>query len=104
MTKESIVMDYFGNLESCLTKQNLLDKPHLVFNVDEKGITCEHKPQSIIARADHYPPAVTSGKGKTVTLIDCGSASKLYHNILLSLENGSSQSCRSVVHLVRLLS
>ncbi|KAH3703290.1 hypothetical protein DPMN_078322 [Dreissena polymorpha] len=67
-------MDYFGNLEWCLTKHNLLHKPHLVLNVDEKGITCEHKPPSIIAKADHCPLAVTSGKGKTVTFIGCGSA------------------------------
>ena len=41
-----------------------LDKPHLIFNVDEKGIT-----------PDHSPPAVTTGKSQTITLLGCGSAS-----------------------------
>ena len=41
-----------------------LDKPHLIFNVDEKGIT-----------PDHSPPAVTTGKSQTITLLGCRSAS-----------------------------
>ncbi|XP_045188135.2 uncharacterized protein LOC123546012 [Mercenaria mercenaria] len=75
MAKESVVNNYFDNLEQCLRKHDLLDKPHLIFNVNEKGLTCDHKPPPVIARADHYPPAVTSGKIQTVTLIGCGSAS-----------------------------
>ena len=74
MTKESVVMEYFGNMESCLIKHNLIDKPHLVFNVDEKGITYEHKPPCIISGADPTSHADTSGKGQTVTPIGCGIA------------------------------
>ena len=53
----------------------MLDKPHLIFNLDEKGLTTEHKPPHIVASSHDCPLAVTSGKGQTVTLIGCGSAS-----------------------------
>jgi len=45
------------------------------FNLDEKGITTEHKHPHIIASSHDCPLAVTSEKGQTVTLIGCGSAS-----------------------------
>ena len=75
MTSEAVVSDYFKNLEDCMTKYDLLDKPHLIFNMDEKGISVNHKPPCVVASSDHCPPAVTSGKGKNVTLLGCGSAS-----------------------------
>lgn len=58
-----------------LTKYSLKDKPHLIFNVDEKGITQCHTPPSVVAGKDFHPPAVTSGRSSTTTIIGCGSAS-----------------------------
>ncbi|KAH3826511.1 hypothetical protein DPMN_128417 [Dreissena polymorpha] len=52
-----------------------MDKPHLKFNVDEKSITMDHRPTHVVPSADTRPSAVTSGKGQTVTIIDCSSAS-----------------------------
>jgi DDE superfamily endonuclease/helix-turn-helix, Psq domain len=75
MASELTVSTYFQNLQLCLEEHSLADKPHLIFNIDEKGITTEHKPPSIIGSASHCPPAVTSGRGKTVTLLGCISAS-----------------------------
>lgn len=75
MAKESTVMNYFDQLEKCITKHGLADKPHLIFNVDEKGLSVDHRPPYIVASADHSAQAVTSGKGKTVTVLGCGSAS-----------------------------
>ena len=49
MTNEDQVNSYFCNLKKCLTRYNLIDKPHLLFNVDEKCVLCNHKPPSIIA-------------------------------------------------------
>jgi len=46
------------------------------FNLDEKGITTEHKHPHIIASSHDCQLAVTSGKGQTVTLIGCRSASE----------------------------
>ena len=75
MASESTVNVYFDNLEKCLRKHDLLDKPHLIYNADEKGVTIDHKPPHVISSVDFKPQAVTSGKGQTVTIIGCGSAS-----------------------------
>lgn len=48
---------YFDELEKVITKYNLKDKPHLIFNVDEKGIQQNHSPKS-----------------STTTVLGCGSA------------------------------
>ena len=75
MAKESVVAEYFENLQACIEKYALTDKPHLIFNVDEKGISINHKPPNVIASVGICPQSVTSGKGKTVTILGCGSAS-----------------------------
>ncbi|XP_041366783.1 uncharacterized protein LOC121381522 [Gigantopelta aegis] len=66
---------YFDQLEKVLTKYNLNDKPHLIFNVDEKGISQNHTPPYIVGGRDYYPQCVTTGKSKMTTIIGCGSAS-----------------------------
>ena len=71
------VESYFKELESVMRKYDLLDKPHLIFNVDEKGITLDHKPPQIVAGVNHVTSAVTSGKSCTTTILGCGSASGL---------------------------
>lgn len=73
MTSEVIVNSYFQNLEKAMLKQNVLDKPHRIFNVDEKGISLDHKPPHIVSCSDG-PLAVTTGKSKTITILGCGSA------------------------------
>ena len=75
LAKESVVMPYFDNLEKCLRKHDLLNKPHLIYNIDEKGVSIGLKPPFIVAGSGHPTQAVTSGKGKTVTIIGAGSAS-----------------------------
>ena len=75
MTSRTTVSTYFENLHKCLNEHGLADKPHLIFNLDEKGVTTEHKPPYVIGSATHCPPAVTSGRGKTVTILGCISAS-----------------------------
>ena len=72
---ETTVSAYFNELEDIIKKYNLHDKPHLIFNVDEKGVSQNHSPPHVVAQADFYPQAVTSGKSHTTTIIDRGSAS-----------------------------
>ena len=38
MAKESVIVSYFDNLEQCqcLRKHNLINKPNLIHNIDEK--------------------------------------------------------------------
>ncbi|XP_053391991.1 uncharacterized protein LOC128554706 [Mercenaria mercenaria] len=63
------------NLEYSRARMASDNKPHLIYNLDEKGITTEHKPPHIVGSSSHCPPAVTSGRGKTVTVLGCISAS-----------------------------
>jgi hypothetical protein len=49
MAKENVVMSYFDSLEQCLRKHDLLDKPNLIYNIDEKGVSIEHRPPKIAA-------------------------------------------------------
>lgn len=74
-TSKAKVTEYMDNLKTVLEENNLTDKPHLIFNVDEKGITIDHKPPHVVSSSQTRPSAVTSGKGQTVTIIGCGSAS-----------------------------
>lgn len=71
---ESAVTNYFTELETILTKYNLKNKPHMVYNVDEKGLSTQHQPPKIIAGKHYKAQAVTSGKGKTVTVIGAANA------------------------------
>ena len=61
---------YFEELERVIKKYNLQDKPHLIFNVDEKGITQNHSPPHIVSDIDYHPQSVTSGKSQTTTILD----------------------------------
>ena len=69
---EIVVTNYFEELQTILTKYDLMDKPHFIYNIDEKGISAEHKPPKLIA--GKFYNAVTSGESKMVTIIGCGSA------------------------------
>ena len=69
------VSSYFTELNEILTKYDLKDKPHLIFNVDEKGVQQNHTPPSVVAGKDACAQAVTSQKSSTTTIIGCGSAS-----------------------------
>ena len=70
----SVVTNYLRELENILNKYQLKDKPHLIFNIDAKRITRCHTPPSVVAGQDIHPPAVTSGRSSTTTIIGCGSA------------------------------
>ena len=39
MTSEIVVSNYFEELIEIIVKYGLSDKPHMIFNVDEKGIS-----------------------------------------------------------------
>ena len=73
MTNEATVNSYFKNLQKTLIKHDLLDKPHRIFNVYEKGITLDHEPSHIVSCSD-APLAVTTGRSQTITILGCGSA------------------------------
>ena len=66
---------YFKELANVLTKYGLKEKPYLIFNIDEKGITPDHSPPYVVADSSANLPAVTTGKSQRMTLLGCGSAS-----------------------------
>ena len=69
-----VVDRYFDELQKILQKYDLTNKPHRIFNVDEKGFSENHTPPSIVAAGDSVPQAVTSGKSTTTTVLGCGNA------------------------------
>jgi len=72
---EEKIDNYFTELSEIMKKYNLEDKPHLIFNVDEKGVSPNHTPPSIVAPTDIKVLSVTTGKSETTTIIGSGSAS-----------------------------
>lgn len=75
MVSKETVAGYFKNLEKTLSTHNIHDKPHLIYNIDEKGISIDHNPPSVVSDSTYCPQAVTSGRGKTITILGGGSAS-----------------------------
>ncbi|XP_061186996.1 uncharacterized protein LOC133195149 [Saccostrea echinata] len=75
MASSETVSKYFENLCNTLSKHDLYGKPHLIFNVDEKGISVDHKPPAVVGDSAYCPQSVTSGRGKTITILGGGSAS-----------------------------
>ena len=73
--KADTVNGYFQELEEVIKKYNLQDKPHLILNVDEKGIQQNHTPQSVVAGRSATVQEVTSKKSSTTTILGCVSAS-----------------------------
>ena len=67
-------LPYFEELDRILTKYNLKDKPHAIYNIDEKGINTEYKPPNVVAGRGYQPQTVNSERSKTVTLIGAGNA------------------------------
>ena len=55
------VDQYFNNLRTILDKHNF--QPHRIYNCDESGLTCVHKPQKVLAqKGKRVVASVTSGE------------------------------------------
>ncbi|KAH3855479.1 hypothetical protein DPMN_098046 [Dreissena polymorpha] len=70
-----IVAKYFDNLEVAIAEYGLQERPDCIYNLDETGISPEHRPPNIIAPIKEKAQAVTSPRSATKTLIACASAS-----------------------------
>ena len=68
------ISKYYKELSTVLTQNNLHDKLHLIFNVDETGCSTEHNPSKIIGERSTNPQSITSPRSSNVTLIGCGNA------------------------------
>jgi len=72
---KTTIENYFKELNNILTKYHLTDKPSRIYNIDEKGLSTNHKPPKIVTGKAYKAQAVTAGKSHTVTLIGGGNAS-----------------------------
>ncbi|CAC5424039.1 unnamed protein product [Mytilus coruscus] len=69
-----VIDSYFDELEDILNKYDLKNKPHCIYNIDEKGISPEHTPPKVVADVEINSSAVTSERDKTRTIIAAGNA------------------------------
>ena len=60
----SVVCEYFRQLEITLDKYNLRDKPHLIYNIDEKGVVQNHTPPAVVTGTD-FQQAISSFTERT---------------------------------------
>ena len=105
-SSESTINEYFARLDKVLTQHDLKDKPHCIYNVDEKGIQTEHSPPYIVTDGKSIP-AITSSRSATTTILGCGNAlgtmlppyyvfkGKRFRDELLSGSTTGAQGCVS---------
>ena len=72
-SKESL-NNYFVELNKIMLKYDLKDKLQHIYNIDEKGINTEYRPQNVVARKGYHPQTVMGERTKTVTVIGAGNA------------------------------
>ncbi|XP_052771636.1 uncharacterized protein LOC128211197 isoform X1 [Mya arenaria] len=73
-TSEETMNMYHGELEKVMRKYDLENHPEFIWTVDETGLIIEHDPYHADCVEGFTPQAITSNRGKTVTIIACGSA------------------------------
>ena len=97
------VVKYFDNLKKCMDDAGVTDKPHLIYNVDEKGLTAQYTPHKIVCSKWTNCTEITPPRRSLTTLIGCGNAlgnafspyfvfagSKLRDNVLANATPGTA--------------
>ena len=64
---------YYERLENILMKYDLKDAPERVYNVDEKGISTNHRVPKVVSCVKLKPQTVVSNRFN-ITVIGCGNA------------------------------
>ena len=73
-TNKKKIKEYFKELDTIMTKYNLKDRPDLIYNIDEKGISTEHKPPYVVCSRQLKAQAITSPRSANTTKICMGDA------------------------------
>ena len=47
---EDTMAEYFTMLKDVMTKENLLNNPNQIYNVDETGMSLDHRPPKVIGK------------------------------------------------------
>lgn len=72
---EETMTDYFEKLKYVLQKNELMNSPSQIYNVDETGMPLDHRPPKIVTkRGQKKVRSRTSGNKSQVTVIACVSA------------------------------
>ena len=76
-TNHEVIEIFFEKLTSLFAKLNLTSRPDCIYNADETGISCVHKPAKVLAKKGSRSVwSLTSGeRGRTHAVLACGSAS-----------------------------
>ncbi|KAL5014661.1 hypothetical protein ScPMuIL_008931 [Solemya velum] len=69
-----LATDLATKLGKILAEHDLIDKPQFIYNVDEKGLSDDHNPSSVVTDVKCKPYSVTSGRSSMVTVLGCGNA------------------------------
>lgn len=77
-TSQESLDKHFQELEEVYEQYNLGQSPHKIWNIDESGLLLEHSPPKVLCPKGATPQAITSPRGKNVTLIGCGNAAGSY--------------------------
>ncbi|CAC5359189.1 unnamed protein product [Mytilus coruscus] len=72
-SKETL-SNYYKELGTIMTKNNLHEQPHKIFNMDESALQTEHSPGKIVHDIVVKPQSVTSPRSSNVTIIGAGNA------------------------------
>ena len=68
------ISNYFKELSTVLTNNNLHNKPESIFNIDETGVTTAHSPPKVVCDKDTKPQSITPERSATITIIAGGNA------------------------------
>ena len=71
---EKSITSYFNELGRIMNKYDLINKPHNIYNIDEKGINTEYRPPNVVAGHNCKAQAIMAERSKTITVIGGGNA------------------------------
>ena len=67
-----IIGGYFRDLKTLLEDNELIDKPHLIWNADETSVPFTHAPTKVVARSgSRRVPGRVSNSRDTITMLPC---------------------------------
>ena len=71
----SILEQYFDVLEKTFTEYDLMQKPHMIFNIDETGVPFDPCPlRCVFETGDRKPAVLSSGNKGQFTVVGCVNA------------------------------
>ena len=68
------IVNYYTELNKTLEQLGVKDNGACIYNLDETGISLDHKPVKVLTHKDVTPHSVTAGKSPTTTYIACVNA------------------------------